>query len=149
MLRTTIILSPLYIFLIVIFYWMYQTNHTLPSKVILSEVTTPEVKVGNDLFFRVQFYRYTSCHLDRAIYLLNGERQIRLTNEQYSVLKPEDTTRLLDVEAHVNIPKNIPPGKYQFEVSVIYNCNPLDSFITRSEIIQYGSVTILPLEETK
>jgi hypothetical protein len=136
-----LILIPLYIFLAVLFYWMAESRFTFPTRVESHSILTPEVAAGQNLHFETKFFRLASCRVSRSQFLLNGDRQIRLHNEEYYI---EADVSILDVQNLVHIPKDVEPGLYEFYVQTTYFCNPTDYIMTRTRTIDYGRVTVLP-----
>jgi hypothetical protein len=144
-LYANLILLPLYLFLAIMFYWMAESRFTFPTRVESHSVTTPEVEAGQNLHFETKFFRLASCRVSRSQFLLSGERQIRLTSEEYYI---ESDIKILDVQNLVRIPRDVQPGIYKFYVQTTYFCNPMDYIMTRSRTLDYGPVTILPYNTT-
>lgn len=79
------ILAPLYVFLVVIFFWLYQTTFTYPTGIITTTIINPVVKAGDSIITDARIDRESSCHLNRTHFLVNGDRSIRVGSDDYYI----------------------------------------------------------------
>lgn len=132
-------LAVIYCFIFTIFFWSIDNRDPIRmiQHTIRPEITTP----AGEVYEHIRFERILSCEasISRKLVSLDGDSitAIRFAEHPLYPVSGDSQAKEYNVVDFVVLPAETPVGKWKYETSLIFQCNPL-----KRTIVQLDPLTI-------
>jgi len=142
-------LLPLYGVVAMFLYWAVQSLYPL-SIIHAVEPYYISVEAGDTFSFAYNIEYTRSCPSISTTRKLvpidvNGKPQGNVSHIlEFVDISVTRSDGIESVQRNIYVPRSVPPGKYMYVTTQIYNCNPYDLVFPRSTNVSGPIVTVLP-----